>query len=272
MSAEEPWWSDLAGVVFCDEKGTPRLLVGSLAAAEDQRLHEELSISHVLSVAGGALKVKLGEKGAHVEHLTVDIADHPAANILEVLPRCLDFIDEALRVEGSCVLVHCASGVSRSVSVCCAFLMLRKHAAGLTEALERVRGGRSQANPNYGFKAQLDVLEKASGDIAEAIKRVNSGDGPQGVMASVQSQRSAANDAHARADDLEVRVATAASRGNPETAGAKESLLQDLQALRDDLNSIFESSTAGVVDRPARSVHKSAVSKVQRLEEMMQAM
>jgi hypothetical protein len=154
--------------------------------------------------------------------------------------------------------------------------MLRKHAAGLTEALERVRGGRSQANPNYGFKAQLDVLEKASGDIAEAIKRVNSGDGPQGVMASVQSQRSAANDAHARADELEVRVATAASRGNPETAGAeggtKESLSQDLQALRDDLNTIFESSTAGVVDRPARSVHKSAVSKVQRLEEMMQAM
>lgn len=57
------------------------------------------------------------------------------------------------------VLVHCWAGVSRSVSCICAYLM---ESEGYTfhEALNYVRINRPVANPNEGFRQQLELYEQ----------------------------------------------------------------------------------------------------------------
>ena len=46
-----------------------------------------------------------------------------------------------------CILVHCASGVSRSVATCCAWLMTRQGYM-YQDALHLIRKNRPHANPN----------------------------------------------------------------------------------------------------------------------------
>jgi hypothetical protein len=56
------------------------------------------------------------------------------------------------------VLVHCHSGMSRSVTICMAYLMWK--GKSLIEAFEMVKSTRQQASPNAGFMEQLCEWEK----------------------------------------------------------------------------------------------------------------
>jgi protein-tyrosine phosphatase len=62
------------------------------------------------------------------------------------------FIDAAI-ARGAC-LVNCSAGVSRSASVCIAYLMTRKKAT-FDEAFSTVAKARPEICPNVGFRAQL---------------------------------------------------------------------------------------------------------------------
>ena len=57
------------------------------------------------------------------------------------------------------MLVHCQAGISRSATVCLAYLM---HAArvDLETAFEHVRSRRSVISPNLNFMRQLQLYEK----------------------------------------------------------------------------------------------------------------
>lgn len=73
----------------------------------------------------------------------------------------LDFIDAGL-AGGGAVLVHCFAGVSRSVTVVAAWLMLRSGRADCADAegaLAAVRAARPRAKPNAAFWAMLERLE-----------------------------------------------------------------------------------------------------------------
>lgn len=78
-----------------------------------------------------------------------DIAQH--------LSICARFIDQG-RKYGS-VLVHCASGVSRSVSAVCAYLMEYERIS-LEKAITVIREVRPIAKPNPGFWEQLSSYER----------------------------------------------------------------------------------------------------------------
>ncbi len=78
-----------------------------------------------------------------------DIAQH--------LPACARFIDQG-RKYGS-VLVHCASGVSRSVSALCGYLM-EYEKISLEKSLTVIREVRPIAKPNPGFLEQLLNYER----------------------------------------------------------------------------------------------------------------
>jgi protein-tyrosine phosphatase len=63
------------------------------------------------------------------------------------------------------VLIHCYQGKSRSVAVCCAYLM-RFYEYSLDEALQLVRSVRPTACPNHGFMQQLmDLSQRPSKDL-----------------------------------------------------------------------------------------------------------
>lgn len=125
--------------------------------------------------------------GKRIEHLQVPIYDNPFEELVAHLPQTTQWICEALhphphpqsqsyshqhnhshqhsrqlqraqthphRTTQNKVLVHCALGRSRSVSVVCAYL-IHSHGYGPDEALEMVKRLRTVAQPNSGFVGQL---------------------------------------------------------------------------------------------------------------------
>lgn len=75
--------------------------------------------------------------------------------------------------EPGCCLVHCAFGVSRSVSICAAWLISRRKLT-MWQALQKIRAVRPDASPNVGFLASLRALEQCGGDVQAAKQRMHS--------------------------------------------------------------------------------------------------
>ncbi len=70
-----------------------------------------------------------------------------------------DLIDKTV-AKGAAVLIHCHQGISRSASICIAWLM-RKNKWSYVEAHEFVKARRDFIYPNFGFVEQLTIWEKS---------------------------------------------------------------------------------------------------------------
>lgn len=255
------------------------IFVGSLSAAESLEFIKLYKITHILTVAANLpVNIPINTENDNgnikkVRHLVAECHDHPMENILDVLPKCLAFIQNGLQSGNSGsrgrVLVHCASGVSRSVAVCAAYLMVQYNLKA-SDAIASIASVRKYANPNMGFKRQLAVLERCGGDIEaaqDAFRKVQSN-----VVEDTIRQREIVNELHAKADVLEERLATMTSshnKGNAQAAyvGGVEmkSINTSLVLLETELDSCLSTDNDALVDPPARMVRKSAVAKVQRL-------
>lgn len=250
-----------------------RLWVGSLAAVRDTAALSAHGITSVLTVAA-RLRVWASneehDEGSPARplrikhHATIEIADHPCADLLEVLPSAVDFLDaHLLGNSNGGVLVHCASGVSRSVATCVAWLLTRQ-GLSLEQALAHVRCGRPLGNPNAGFALQLQALERHSGNVSGAradYQAQIAAKGAGSVQEVLFEQRERANAFHARADGLEEAIKSAT--GGPISG---ECALKQLRELQHEVDaSLLEFVNGAVQDRPARMITKSAASKVARL-------
>ena len=145
--------------------------------------HHHHHITRILTVARN-LPLDVAVDHTIQQHLQVDLDDHPYANLLEIAEACCQFIDQAEKdammnatmttttssskssrlneeedgisttddsaTAPPSILVHCASGASRSVSIIIAWLITRKNYS-LEEALSVVRKNRDLADPNDGF-------------------------------------------------------------------------------------------------------------------------
>jgi len=190
-----------AGVVF------PNLFVGSLNAAQNIAMLRSHNITTVLTIANGLL-LTLPDG---INHIVIEIPDHPIADILSIVEVTISSIDRVLSNPDSGtagVLVHCASGISRSVSICCAWLMLRQ-SMSFVDSLEKIRTNRPLANPNVGFHAQLTTLsstiDKKPGASAKHLIMLAQAEylqqlGGQTIMDALFEQRETANTLHADAD------------------------------------------------------------------------
>ncbi|KAJ7253956.1 protein-tyrosine phosphatase-like protein, partial [Mycena rebaudengoi] len=128
---------------------TPRVFVADWFVAQNWDALDALGVTHVVSVCEIPPIVS-----SKIAHMHVCIMDLPIADISEHFEKTTQFICDALLKEGTKVLVHCLGGLSRSVSVVCAYLIAMK---GLTaaEAIAYMKDRRSIAHPNAGFRAQL---------------------------------------------------------------------------------------------------------------------
>lgn len=166
-----------------------------LLSAEDVEgavnLFQDYGITHVISVLGGPLPSSLGE---NYEHLQIEVPDLETADILQYLPTTNEFIDKALSAESKgpgtrhlgAVLVHCAQGVSRSVTVIMAYLMF-KYKLLLEQALHAVKRRSESAQPNDGFIRQLKLfkefnftVDKLSSAYRQHLVEINLQDDPSG--------------------------------------------------------------------------------------------
>ncbi len=276
------------------------LFVGSLAAAESIQFLSQHNITHVLTVAK-SLSVKIpditnnasSKEGKvpcmNIKHLVIECLDHPMANILEVLDECLTFIrdglitsmnhrDDGKIISGNNVLVHCASGVSRSVTVCAAYIM-KYYDWDWLGALKHISSTRKYANPNLGFRRQLQILQDCGGDIDDALKAYSKYN--IDVVSDTIRQRGIVNELHSKVDALEDALAKLRSSGSDDISlDTYEMVVEggtDLKALditkiksslcvlQTELDSCLPAESEGLTDPPARMIRKSAVAKVQRL-------
>ncbi|XP_008118324.1 dual specificity protein phosphatase 14 [Anolis carolinensis] len=92
------------------------------------------------------------------EYYRVPVADMPSAPISMYFDSVADKIQSVARKRGA-TLVHCAAGVSRSATLCIAYLMKYQNVS-LSEAYNWVKSRRPVIHPNVGFWRQLIDYER----------------------------------------------------------------------------------------------------------------
>ncbi|KAI0885392.1 dual specificity protein phosphatase 12 [Annulohypoxylon maeteangense] len=160
----------------------------------------EQNITHILSVIKFTLE-KWGDEVKRFKHLSIDVLDDTDEDLLAFFPSAVRFIDSGLNPPSSSgadteakqsktgdddddkspsgVYVHCAMGISRSVSCVIAYILYKyPHRFGgkqsipsstsvaqrrqnskeaVQSALKLVRETREGAEPNYAFISQLEL-------------------------------------------------------------------------------------------------------------------
>ncbi|KAH9886072.1 hypothetical protein C8Q73DRAFT_658881 [Cubamyces lactineus] len=141
----------------------PNLWVGDLPSALDTEKLKAHNIRSVLTAMRG--RVRISE--TFVRH-QINIDDTESSDILQHFVPAITFIQAELDKNHG-VLVHCQAGMSRSVSIVAAYLMVSQ---GLTPdaALEVIRQSRPDVQPNDGFMRQLEIFYKASFKVSKRDK------------------------------------------------------------------------------------------------------
>lgn len=133
---------------------------------EEVDLRKEYNITHILSILSDPISSHYLENYSHKQ---IEITDGETSNILQFLPEANEFISSALFAQQNeesagqkhqgAVLIHCAQGVSRSVTVIIAYLMY-KYKLKYAQALHAVKRKVPEAEPNDGFKEQLKLYQE----------------------------------------------------------------------------------------------------------------
>jgi len=100
-------------------------------------------------------KIKLKDKFKNIQFMHVKAADITSTNLIDDFEKCIDFIDGQ---EGA-TIVHCQAGISRSATVCLAYL-IKTRGYTLDEAFDFLKTCRSCIGPNFGFLGQLKIFEQ----------------------------------------------------------------------------------------------------------------
>lgn len=88
-----------------------------------------------------------------IQYTRLPLRDTADEDIYQYFDKVADLIYEAIEL-GESVLVHCRCGVSRSVTLVCAYL-IKYHNLNHLEAIHAVQKKRACANPIPAFRNQL---------------------------------------------------------------------------------------------------------------------
>ena len=126
-------------------------LSGQLGTKACQYIRD-LGITHVLTLGMD------GPQSSHheIQYKSIKKEDLVYEDLLSCFPEAIDFI-----ASSTACLIHCHKGVSRSATICVAYLMAVKQCT-LDAAMKLVQGCRPIVNPNWGFRRQLRLFEAMS--------------------------------------------------------------------------------------------------------------
>ncbi|CAH1783950.1 unnamed protein product [Owenia fusiformis] len=132
----------------------PWLYLGSAYHSAQKQQLLDFGITAILNVSN-TISPKYPES---FDYHRVPVDDTANANIKGWFPEAIKFIEE-VRSNAGRVLVHCQAGISRSATVCIAYIMQTKQHV-LEEAFDYVRSCRNVINPNLNFMRQLMEFEQ----------------------------------------------------------------------------------------------------------------
>ncbi|MBN3270691.1 DUS2 phosphatase, partial [Polyodon spathula] len=131
----------------------PFLFLGSAHHSSRREVLQALSITAVLNVSSSCPNLFESE----LRYKSIPVEDSQAADISAWFPAAIDFIDSA-KNSGGRVLVHCQAGISRSATICLAYLIWSRRVR-LEEAFDFIKKRRGVISPNLGFMGQLLQFE-----------------------------------------------------------------------------------------------------------------
>ncbi|XP_051924788.1 dual specificity protein phosphatase 2 [Hippocampus zosterae] len=131
----------------------PFLFLGSAIHASHRETLASAGITAVLNVSSSCPNFFEGE----FQYLRLTVEDNLAADIRACFSTAIAFID-AVKQSGGRVLVHCQAGISRSATICLAYLMHTRRVR-LDEAFDFVKQRRQVISPNLAFLGQLLQFE-----------------------------------------------------------------------------------------------------------------
>ncbi|XP_066929126.1 dual specificity protein phosphatase 22-like [Clytia hemisphaerica] len=151
----------------------PGLYLGNFRDAKDQKQLDENKITHIVAIHDQPKPIL-----DNIQYKNIDAADSANEKLNIYFEDCAQFIHRA-RLEGGNVLVHCIAGISRSTTICCAYIMIIS-GVHWSDAILACRKARSQVNPNYGFQRQLQEFEakitKVRQDLIQTVGPLNEED------------------------------------------------------------------------------------------------
>ncbi|XP_067410672.1 dual specificity protein phosphatase 15 isoform X2 [Emydura macquarii macquarii] len=130
-------------------KVLPGLYLGSITDAKDLEQLSGNKITHIISVHEFPQPLL-----QEITYLCIPLPDTPEANIKKHFKECISFI-HCCRLHGGNCLIHCLAGISRSTTIVIAYVMAVTELSW-QEILQALRAVRPIANPNPGFKQQLE--------------------------------------------------------------------------------------------------------------------
>ncbi|XP_078083775.1 dual specificity protein phosphatase 18-like [Mustelus asterias] len=132
---------------------THSLYLSNAVAAHNQSLLQASGVTCVISVTPGVISPMFPD----MEYISIPVADSPSAQLSEYFDVVADKIHLVEKLRGR-TLLHCVAGVSRSATLCLAYLM-KYHQMSLLEAHAWLRACRPIIRPNNGFWKQLIEYE-----------------------------------------------------------------------------------------------------------------
>lgn len=132
---------------------TDHLFLSSAAAVKSDRIRS-FGITHVINLTLEIPNLNL----PNLECIQIHIEDAPHARLSAYFDRCADKINH-VHMRGGRTLVHCVAGVSRSATICMAYLM-KYQRMPLDQAYYHCKKRRPVVHPNVGFWRQLIEYER----------------------------------------------------------------------------------------------------------------
>ncbi|CAL8345439.1 unnamed protein product [Lota lota] len=131
----------------------PFLFLGSALHSSRRETLVAAGITAVLNVSSTCPSLYEGE----LRYLRLNVEDSLATDIRACFSQAIAFID-SVKEQGGRVLVHCQAGISRSATICLAYLMHTRQVR-LQEAYDFVQQRRRVISPNLAFMGQLLQFE-----------------------------------------------------------------------------------------------------------------
>ncbi|XP_060563597.1 dual specificity protein phosphatase 14-like isoform X2 [Ruditapes philippinarum] len=146
------------------------LFLSSAGAIKTDRIRS-LGITNIVNCTMEIPNLKLPS----VECVQIHVEDTPSARLGMYFDRCADKIHQVHKSGGK-ILVHCVAGVSRSASLCMAYLMKYQRMT-LDQSYYHIKKRRPVIHPNVGFWRQLIEFERRLFG-RNTVKMIPSGIGP----------------------------------------------------------------------------------------------